>query len=57
MNRKRANLKILDIDKDVKEKKKEEVYIEFTETFQMNHDNKVGQRNKRVTLEELFRLL
>ena len=48
MNRKRANLKILDI---------EEVYIEFTETFQMNHDNKVGQRNKRVTLEELFRLL
>ena len=36
-------------DRDVKSGKKteEEVYTEFTETFQMNHDNRVGPRNKR----------
>ena len=43
-------------DKDVKsgEKTEEEVYTEFLDTFQMNHDNKVGPRNKRVTLEEFI---
>ena len=43
-------------DKDVKsgEKTEEEVYTEFVDTFQMNHDNKVGPRNKRVTLEEFI---
>ena len=41
---------------DVKSGKKteEEVYTEFIETFQMNHDNRVGPRNKRVTLEEFL---
>ena len=43
-------------DRDVKSGKKteEEVYDEFTETFQMNHDNRVGPRNKRVTLDEFL---
>ena len=43
-------------DKDVKsgEKTEEEVYTEFVDTFQMNHDNKVGPRNKRVTLDEFI---
>ena len=43
-------------DRDVKSGKKteEEVYTEFTETFQMNHDNRVGPRNKRVTLDEFL---
>ena len=43
-------------DKEVKSGKKteEEVYTEFTETFQRNHDNRVGPRNKRVTLEEFL---
>jgi Ca2+-binding EF-hand superfamily protein len=43
-------------DKDVKsgEKTEEEVYTEFVDTFQMNHDNRVGPRNKRVTLDEFF---
>ena len=43
-------------DKDVKsgEKTEEEVYTEFVDTFQMNHDNRVGPRNKRVTLEEFI---
>ena len=43
-------------DKDVKsgEKTEEEVYTEFIDTFQMNHDNRVGPRNKRVTLDEFI---
>ena len=43
-------------DKDVKsgEKTEEEVYTEFVDTFQMNHDNRVGPRNKRVTLDEFI---
>jgi Ca2+-binding EF-hand superfamily protein len=43
-------------DKDVKlgEKTEEEVYTEFVDTFQMNHDNRVGPRNKRVTLDEFL---
>ena len=43
-------------DRDVKSGKKteEEVYTEFTENFQMNHDNRVGPRNKRVTLDEFL---
>ena len=43
-------------DKDVKsgEKTEEEVYTEFVDTFQMNHDNKIGPRNKRVTLDEFI---
>ena len=43
-------------DKNVKsgEKTEEEVYTEFVETFQMNHDNRVGPRNKRVTLDEFL---
>jgi Ca2+-binding EF-hand superfamily protein len=43
-------------DKDVKsgEKTEEEVYTEFIDTFQMNHDNRVGPRNKRVTLDEFL---
>ena len=43
-------------DKEVKSGKKteEEVYTEFIETFQMNHDNRVGPRNKRVTLDEFL---
>ena len=43
-------------DKDVKsgEKTEEEVYTEFVDSFQMNHDNRVGPRNKRVTLEEFI---
>ena len=43
-------------DKDVKSGKKteEDVYTEFVETFQMNHDNRVGPRNKRVTFDEFL---
>ena len=43
-------------DKDVKsgEKTEEEVYTDFVDTFQMNHDNRVGPRNKRVTLDEFL---
>ena len=43
-------------DKEVKSgnKTEEEVYNEFIETFQMNHDNRVGPRNKRVTLDEFL---
>jgi Ca2+-binding EF-hand superfamily protein len=43
-------------DKDVKsgEKTEEEVYTEFVDTFQMNHDNRVGPRNKRVTFDEFL---
>ena len=43
-------------DRDVKSGKKteEEVYTEFTENFQMNHDNRVGPRNKRVNLDEFL---
>ena len=43
-------------DKDVRsgDKTEEEVYTEFVDTFQMNHDNRVGPRNKRVTLEEFL---
>ena len=43
-------------DRDVKSGKKteEEAYTEFTENFQMNHDNRVGPRNKRVTLDEFL---
>ena len=43
-------------DRDVKSGKKteEEVYTEFTENFQMNHDNRVGPRNKRVTYDEFL---
>ena len=43
-------------DKDVKsgEKTEEEAYTEFVDTFQMNHDNRVGPRNKRVTLDEFI---
>ncbi len=43
-------------DRDVKSGKKteEEAYNDFTETFQMNHDNRVGPRNKRVTLDEFL---
>ena len=43
-------------DKDVKSgnKTEEEVYTDFVETFQMNHDNRVGPRNKRVTLDEFL---
>ena len=43
-------------DRDVKsgEKTEEEVYTEFVDTFQMNHDNRVGPRNKRVTLDEFI---
>ena len=43
-------------DRDVKSGKKteEEAYTDFIETFQMNHDNRVGPRNKRVTLEEFL---
>ena len=43
-------------DKDVKlgNKTEEEVYTDFVETFQMNHDNRVGPRNKRVTLDEFL---
>ena len=41
-------------DRDVKSGKKteEEVYTEFVDTFQMNHDNRAGPRNKRVTYDE-----
>ena len=41
-------------NKEVKsgEKTEEEVYTEFVDTFQMNHDNRVGPRNKRVTFDE-----
>lgn len=35
-------------------KKPKEVYTEFVDTFQMNHDNRVGPRNKRVTLDEFI---
>ena len=43
-------------NKDVKsgEKIEEEVYSEFVDTFQMNHDNKVGPINKRVTFDEFL---
>ena len=43
-------------DRDVKSGKKteEEVYTEFTDNFQMNHDNRVGPRNKRVNLDEFL---
>ena len=43
-------------DRDVKSgnKTEEEVYTDFVETFQMNHDNRVGPRNKRVTLDEFL---
>ena len=43
-------------DKDVRsgDKTEEEVYSEFIDTFQMNHDNRVGPRNKRVTLDEFI---
>ena len=43
-------------DPDVKSGKKteEDVYTEFVESFQMNHDNRVGPRNKRVTLDEFL---
>ena len=41
-------------NKDIKSGKKteEEAYTEFVDTFQMNHDNRVGRRNKRVTYDE-----
>ena len=41
-------------DRDVKSGKKteEEAYTEFVDTFQMNHDNRAGPRNKRVTYDE-----
>lgn len=43
-------------DRDVKSGKKteEEAYSEFIETFQLNHDNRVGPRIKRVTLDEFL---
>ena len=43
-------------DADIKSGKKteEEIYNEFIESFQMNHDNRVGPRNKRVTLDEFI---
>ena len=43
-------------NKEVKsgEKTEEEVYTEFVDTFQMNHDNRVGPRNKRVTFDEFL---
>ena len=42
--------------RDVKSGKKteEDIYTEFIDTFQMNHDNRVGPRNKRVTLDEFL---
>jgi Ca2+-binding EF-hand superfamily protein len=41
-------------DRDVKSGKKteEEAYTEFVDSFQMNHDNRAGPRNKRVTYDE-----
>jgi Ca2+-binding EF-hand superfamily protein len=43
-------------DPDIKTGKKteEEIYTEFIETFQMNHDIRVGPRNKRITLDEFL---
>ena len=41
-----------DIDVKSGKKTEEEVYTEFVESFQMNHDNRVGPRNKRVTYDE-----
>ena len=43
-------------DPDVKSGRKteEEVYTDFVESFQMNHENRVGPRNKRVTLDEFL---
>lgn len=35
-------------------KTEEEVYTEFVDTFQMNHDNRVGPRNKRVSYDEFL---
>ena len=43
-------------DPDVKSGRKteEEVYTDFVESFLMNHENRVGPRNKRVTLDEFL---
>ena len=43
-------------DREVKNgnKTEEEVYTEFVDAFQMNHDNRVGPRNKRVSYDEFL---